>query len=109
MLPYTLRDPFRVSHYESEAYRNLWPDAGAYLDTVRLAGETGLLDLSLLQQDKYDEAMSRAISSLWASGDAQASIDQMAASFDEITERVGVDRQKAIYEAWASKPGAYPQ
>lgn len=109
MLPYTLRDPFRVSHYESEAYRNLWPDAGAYLDTVRLAGETGLLDLSLLQQDKYDEAMSRAISSLWATGDAQASIDQMAASFDEITERVGVDRQKAIYEAWASKPGAYPQ
>ena len=38
-------------------YRKLWPDAGAYLDTVKLSGEKGLLDLSLLQQDKYDEAM----------------------------------------------------
>ncbi len=108
-LPYTLRDPFRTSHYESAEYRNLWPDAGAYLDTVKLAGETGLLDLSLLQQDKYDEAMSKSISSLWAGEDPQTVLDGMAATFDEITERVGVDKQKAVYAAWAAKPGAYPQ
>ncbi|HRX35803.1 MAG TPA: extracellular solute-binding protein [Aestuariivirga sp.] len=107
-LPYTLRDPFRTSHYESAEYRALWPDAGAYLDTVKLAGETGLLDLSLLQQDKYDEAMTRAISSLFAGEDPQGVLDDMAAQFDAITEKVGVDKQKETYAAWAAKPGAYP-
>ena len=107
-LPYTLRDPFRTSHYESPEYRKLWPDAGAYLDTIKLSGEKGLLDLSLLQQDKYDEAMSKAISSLWAGEDPQALLDKMAAQFDAITEKVGVDKQKEVYAAWAAKPGAYP-
>ena len=107
-LPYTLRDPFRTSHYESPEYRKLWPDAGAYLDTIRLSGEKGLLDLSLLQQDKYDEAMSKGISSLWAGEDPQALLDNMAAQFDAITEKVGVDKQREVYAAWAAKPGAYP-
>ena len=108
-LPYTLRDPFRTSHYESAEYRKLWPDAGAYLDTIKLSGEKGLLDLSMLQQDKYDEAMTKAISSLWAGTGAKTVADTMAAQFDAITEKVGVDKQKEIYQAWAAKPGAYPQ
>lgn len=107
-LPYTLRDPFRTSHYASEDYRKLWPDAGSYLDTIKAAGEKGLLDLSLLQQDKYDEAMSKAISGLWANKDPKAAIDELAKNFDAITEKVGVDNQKAVYKVWASKPGAYP-
>lgn len=107
-LPYTLRDPFRTSHYASEEYRKLWPDAGSYLDTIKAAGEKGLLDLSLLQQDKYDEAMSKAISSLWANKDPKAAIDELAKNFDAITEKVGVDNQKAVYKVWAAKPGAYP-
>ncbi len=107
-LPYTLRDPFRTSHYESAEYRKLWPDAGAYLDTIKLSGERGLLDLSLLQQDKYDEAMTKAISSLWTGEDPQAILDRMAEQFDAITGKVGLDKQKDTYTAWASKPGAYP-
>jgi len=107
-LPYTLRDPFRTSHYESPEYRKLWPDAGAYLDTIKLSGEKGLLDLSLLQQDKYDEAMTKAISSLWAGDDPKTVADNLAAQFDAITEKVGVDKQKEVYAAWAAKPGAYP-
>lgn len=108
MLPYTLRDPFRTSHYESAEYRALWPDAPAYLDTIKTCGEKGLLDLSLLQQDKYDNAMMQAITNLWAIGDAKAAIDALAAEFDAITQKVGVDKQKEIYSAWAAKPGAYP-
>ena len=27
MLPYTLRDPYRLSHYTSPVYRSLWPAA----------------------------------------------------------------------------------
>jgi multiple sugar transport system substrate-binding protein len=107
-LPYTLRDPFRTSHYESPEYRGLWPDAGAYLDTVKLSGEKGLLDLSLLQQDKYDEAMSKALSSLFAGTSPKEVADSLAATFDGITEKVGAERQREIYLSWASKPGAYP-
>ena len=107
-LPYTLRDPFRTSHYTSKEYAALWPDAPAYLATIKESGEKGLLDLSMLQQDKYDEAMSKAISSLWATKDPKAAIDAMAKTFDGITEKVGVENQKAVYKVWAAKPGAYP-
>ncbi|MFO1151881.1 MAG: sugar ABC transporter substrate-binding protein [Alsobacter sp.] len=107
-LPYTLRDPFRTSHYESAEYKKLWPDAPAYLATIKESGEKGLLDLSLLQQDKYDEAMSKAISSLWTGEDPQKILDRLAAQWDEITNRVGVDKQKAVYQVWSAKPGAYP-
>jgi len=68
-----------------------------------------LLDLSLLQQDKYDEAMTKAISSLWTGEDPKAILDRIASQFDAITEKVGVDKQKEVYKAWASKPGAYPK
>ena len=107
-LPYTLRDPFRTSHYESAEFRKLWPDAGAFLDTIKQSGEKGLLDLSMLQQDKYDEAMTKGISSLWAGTDPKTVADTMAAQFDAITEKVGADKQKKIYSVWAAKPGAYP-
>jgi len=32
-LPYTLRDPFRDSHYTNPGYLKLWPDAKDYLAT----------------------------------------------------------------------------
>ena len=31
MVPYALRDPYRLSHYRSPLYQALWPDAKAYL------------------------------------------------------------------------------
>src|SRR6185312_6861548 len=34
MLPYTLRDPYRISHFNSKAYRALWPGAKEYLITL---------------------------------------------------------------------------
>jgi multiple sugar transport system substrate-binding protein len=107
-LPFTLRDPFRTSHYASKEYAALWPDAPAYLATIKESGEKGLLDLSLLQQDKYDETLSKAISSLWAGEEPKAILDRLAQQWDDITNRVGVDKQKAVYSVWAAKPGAYP-
>ena len=43
-----------------------------------------------------------------ARGEAKESIEALAAGFDAITKKVGVDKQKEIYSAWAAKPGAYP-
>ncbi|MDE0533295.1 MAG: sugar ABC transporter substrate-binding protein [Albidovulum sp.] len=107
-LPFALRDPFRDSHFTSEEYRSRWPNAGDYLDTLKAGSETGLLDLSLIQTDRYEEGIRQAISSLWAGDDPQEILDELAESWDALTERIGVERQKRAYLDWASKPNAYP-
>ena len=107
-LPFALRDPFRTSHFESEEYRSRWPNAGDYLDVLKKGAETGLLDLSLLQVDRYEEALRQGISRLWAGDDPKAILDDMAGQWDSLTDRIGVDKQKRVYADWASKPNAYP-
>jgi multiple sugar transport system substrate-binding protein len=107
-LPYALRDPFRDSHYESAEYKARWPEAPQYLAALKQASLSGLLDLSILQTDRYEEALRRGLSRLWAGEDPKAILDDVAAQWDETTERVGVDKQKEAYLDWASKPNAYP-
>lgn len=108
-LPYALRDPFRDSHYTNKDYMAKWPDAKDYLAALGQAAQTGLLDLSLIQTDKYEEALRQGLSKLWAGGDPKAILDDVAKQWDDITQRVGVDKQKAVYAAWAAKSGAYPK
>ena len=79
-----------------------------HLDIVDYPGEW-LLDLSLLQTDKYEEVLRQSVSKLWAGEDPKAILDQAAAEWDAITEKIGVDKQKAVYADWASKSGAYPK
>ena len=108
-LPYTLRDPFRDSQYVSAEYLSRWPDAKDYLATLQEGAQNGLLDLSILQTDKYEEVLRQMISKLWAGDDPKAIADAAAADWDAITEKIGVDKQKAAYANWASKSGAYPK
>lgn len=107
-LPITLRDPFRTSHYASPEYRSKWPEAPQYLDTLKHAAEVGLMDLSILQTDKYEEALRAAISLLWAGESTNKILDDLAAQWDDITERVGVDKQRVAYNSWMERRGAYP-
>ena len=107
-LPYALRDPFRESHFTNEEYLSRWKDAPAYLQTLRTGADSGLLDLSILQIDKYEEALRQATTRLWAGEDPKTILDDTAAQWDALTDRIGVDRQKAAYADWASKPNAYP-
>jgi multiple sugar transport system substrate-binding protein len=108
-LPYTLRDPFRENHFTDQVYLSRWPDAKDYLQVLGRAANTGLLDLSLIQTDRYEEALRQAISKLWAGQDPKTILDQAAAQWDDITKRIGVEKQKAAYQDWASKPNAYPK
>jgi multiple sugar transport system substrate-binding protein len=108
-LPYALRDPFRDSHFTNPGYLKLWPDAKEYLAALQAGSKTGLLDLSLIQTDKYEEALRQGISRLWAGEDPKKILDDVAKQWDEVTRRVGVDKQRAVYNAWASKSGAYPK
>ena len=108
-LPYALRDPFRDSHFVSPEYLAKWPDAKEYLAALQAGANSGLLDLSLLQTDKYEEVLRQAISKLWAGEDPKAILDTAAGEWDAITEKIGVDKQKAVYGSWAAKSGAYPK
>jgi multiple sugar transport system substrate-binding protein len=108
-LPYALRDPFRESHFTSEEYKSRWPAAPDYLAALKAGAISGLLDLSVIQTDRYEEALRQGISRLWAGDDPHTILDETAANWDSITEQIGVENQKAAYEAWASKPNAYPQ
>jgi len=49
------------------------------------------------------------VSKLWAGEDPKSILDAAAAEWDAITEKIGVDKQKAVYADWASKSGAYPK
>ena len=84
-LPYTLRDPFRDSHFTNPDYLAQWPDAKDYLAALQAGAKTGLLDLSLIQTDKYEEALRQGISRLWAGEDPKKILDDVAAQWDEIT------------------------
>jgi len=108
-LPYALRDPFRDSHFSDPGYLKLWPDAKEYLAALQAGSKTGLLDLSLIQTDKYEEALRQGISRLWAGEDPKKILDDVAKQWDATTQRVGLEKQKTVYNAWAAKSGAYPK
>jgi multiple sugar transport system substrate-binding protein len=108
-LPYTLRDPFRTSHYSNPEYLSRWPDAEEYLGVLKKASETGLFDLSIIQTDKYEEVLRHGFSRLWAGEEAKSIVDDLARQWDEITRRVGLEKQRLAYSAWAARPGAYPR
>ena len=56
-LPFSFRDPFRMSHFASAEFRGLWPAAGAYLDALEASSLTGLIDLTIIQTDTYNSLL----------------------------------------------------
>lgn len=107
-LPYTLRDPFRKSHFSSPEYQSLWPDAKEYLDALQAGAVSGLLDLSIINTFAYEDALAIGLQAVMGGADPQSELDGVADAWDELTEKVGVDAQREAYMQWASKPAAYP-
>ena len=108
-LPYSLRDPFRTSHYKSAQYRALWPTASEYLDILQKAAQTGLPDLSIRNTFQYEESLTRALQRAVAGTAPKQALDDLAKEWDAITERTGVEQQRQAYKAWSSNPNAYPK
>lgn len=107
-LPYALRDPFRDAHFASEEYKSRWPEAPQYLEALQQGAVNGLLDLSIIQTDRYEEALRQGVSRLWAGEDPKAILDDVASQWDALTQRIGVDKQREAYKSWASNSAAYP-
>jgi multiple sugar transport system substrate-binding protein len=106
MLPYTLRDPYRMSHYRSPAYRKLWKSAAEYLETLCEAANDAVLDLTMSGAGDYANAIDRGMTSAYAGKDVQDALDEAAAEWDSITRKLGVAKQRASYQNFLTYPGA---
>ncbi|MDQ0395516.1 extracellular solute-binding protein [Labrys monachus] len=106
MLPYSLRDPYRLSHFKSDLYRSLWPDAKDYLINLNNSANVGLLDMIMPGWQDYALSLDRMCSSVWAGTDPKEALQTAAAEWDQTTERLGVDSQKAAFAEYSKLPGS---
>lgn len=106
MLPYALRDPYRISHFKSDLYAQLWPDAKLYLANLNNSANVGLLDPIMPGAQDYFVSLDRMATSVWAGADPKTALETAAAEWDATTERLGVDSQKAFYTEFLKLPGA---
>jgi multiple sugar transport system substrate-binding protein len=107
MLPYALRDPFRLSHISSPKYRARWPAAKDYLDTLAGAATKGaLLDLILPGHADYAEAFFVAVTDVRLGTAVPEAMRRMAERWDAVTDRYGRGNQRAAYQEYLKKPGA---
>jgi len=107
MLPYALRDPYRLSHYASEEYRARWASAPAYLDTLKAAADGALIDIIMPGSVEYQTAIDQAVTAAQAGTEPAQALSDANTAFNAITDRIGRDNQKAAYAAFTALKGAY--
>jgi multiple sugar transport system substrate-binding protein len=106
MLPYALRDPYRLSHFKSDLYAQLWPDAKAYLVNLNNSANVALLDPIIPGAQDYFLTLDRMATSVWAGTDPKEALATAAAEMDATTDRLGAESQKAYYTEFLKLPGA---
>jgi multiple sugar transport system substrate-binding protein len=106
MLPYALRDPYRLSHFKSELYGQLFPTAKEYLRNLNNSANVGVLDMIMPGAQDYGLSLDRMCTAVWAGADPKSSLETAAAEWDATTERLGVDSQRAFYQEFLKLPGA---
>ena len=106
MLPYALRDPYRLSHFKSELYAGLFPTAKEYLVNLNNSANVGLLDIIMPGGQDYYLSIDRMCTAVWAGADPKASLETAAAEWDTVTDRLGAESQKGYYQEFLKLPGA---
>ena len=105
-LPYTLRDPYRISHYKSKQFRWRWPAAGEYLKALNDAANNAVLDPIMTGAADYANALDRAMTAMYAGKDIKSALDDTAEEWDRITDKLGVAKQRASYATFLKLPGS---
>ncbi len=108
-IPYSLRDPYRTTHFNDKSYRELWTGADDYLDTLQKSSENGLVDLSLLEINLYEKSLNEGLKAAFTKQlTATQALNLIAQQWDQITQAVGVEKQKQYYIEWKNSPFSYP-
>lgn len=108
MLPYTLRDPYRISHYTSPLYRALWPAAKDYLINLANAANFGITDIIMPGWQDYALTLDRMCTSVWAGKDPKAALQQADSEWNATTRKIGLEAQRAAYQEFLKGVGCYP-
>jgi multiple sugar transport system substrate-binding protein len=106
MSPVYLVDPYRLSHYSAPEYAALWPNASEYLDALRNAASVAVIEPVYPGAQDYSLSIDRACTSAYAGTDPKSALDTAAQEWNDITDRLGVDSQRAAYEEWLKYKGA---
>lgn len=107
MRPDSLRDPYRFSHVQAWEFRQRWPTAGEYLDTLEsAASDAGLLELMIPGIYEYQESFYEALTNIRLGTSIEAALRQMTDSWDQITDRRGRGSQRNAYADFLRQPGA---
>jgi multiple sugar transport system substrate-binding protein len=107
MLPYTLRDPYRIAHYSSPLYRALWPEAKDYLVNLCECANGGVVDIIMPGWQDFALSLDRMCTSVWGGADPQTALKKAAAEWDATNKRLGLETQKAAYGQFKQLPGSY--
>jgi multiple sugar transport system substrate-binding protein len=105
-LPYTLRDPYRVSHYRSKQFWKAWPTAKQYLATLAEAANNAVLDPIMTGAADYANALDRSMTAIYAGKSPKSGLDEAAAEWDRITDKIGKDNARKSYANFLKLPGA---
>jgi multiple sugar transport system substrate-binding protein len=106
MLPYSLRDPYRLSHYRSRAYGSLWPAADEYLEGLKDAANYGVVELIMTGAQDYATALDRAMTAMYAGKDVEDTLNSVAREWDAITQRTGIAKARASYANFLKLTGS---
>jgi multiple sugar transport system substrate-binding protein len=106
MLPYSLRDPYRRSHFTSKKYGSLWPTAKEYLKTLSDAADDGVIELVMVGSPDYSTSIDRAMTAMYAGRDVQSTLDATAKEWDAITDKIGVDTARESYQNYLKLTGS---
>jgi multiple sugar transport system substrate-binding protein len=106
MLPYALRDSYRLSHFKSDLYGSLFPTAKEYLLNLNNSANVGLLDMIMPGWQDYALSIDRMCTAVWAGTDPKEALTTAAAEWDATTENLGAESQKAFFEEYKKLPGS---
>jgi multiple sugar transport system substrate-binding protein len=107
MLPYALRDPYRIAHYTSPLYQALWPNAKDYLYNLCECSNQGVVDIIMPGWQDFALSLDRMCTAVWGGQDPKGALEKAAAEWDATNKRLGLDVQKAAYEQFKKLPGSY--
>ena len=105
-LPYTLRDPYRVSHYKSKQFWSKWPAARQYLAKLNEGANSGVLDFVIPGAADYYNALDRKMTEIYAGKDVQGGLNELVKEWDAITKKLGPAKQAAAWRNFLTYTGS---
>jgi multiple sugar transport system substrate-binding protein len=99
MDPKTIMDPWRISHLRSDVFKKAFPGADEYLKAIEVSFPHVVPDPVIPAANEYQRKLSFEITEALAKRKTpKDALDSAAQEWDKITERRGVDKQKAQWQ-----------